>query len=440
MRTAHLMLAGVLAVASAAHGAERLTLADAEARAASANPGVQSVKLEALAAAQRSAEAKGRHFGELDLVGNYSSFESPRLVRPMSIELFNDPAAGFSQLPWDSNQVHYGVAFQIPLLAAGSLREGDRIAALVQSAAERMAQFSREELRTRVRSAYRSVLLVGHALAAAEAYRDALARDEGDARLKVKVGALAPVDAAKITFALRGAEAQVGALTAQERTAEAVLAAFLGEAPPEHGYELADLPQEPVVSSPEKELAQTALAERLDLSAVRQTTLVAETKEALARKAFGPHLALEGNWLRNDAPSLDHALDTHEVSLVFRLPLFDGQIRAHALEEARLNLQAARERERAKELEVSTQVADARGRIEAARAQLAAGEAQKTLGSEVARVEHLKLEQGAGKMEDYLAARAQEMQGETSYWQGLYGLQNAVDYLEFVTAQGGQHE
>jgi hypothetical protein len=55
-------------------------------------------------------------------------------------------------------------------------------------------------------------------------------------------------------------------------------------------------------------------------------------------------------------------------------------------------------------------------------------------------VEHLKLEQGTGKMEDYLTARAQEMQGETSYWQGLYALQNAVDYLDFVTAQGGQHD
>jgi len=58
----------------------------------------------------------------------------------------------------------------------------------------------------------------------------------------------------------------------------------------------------------------------------------------------------------------------------------------------------------------------------------------------VARVEHLKLEQGAGKMEDYLTARAQQMQGETAYWQGLYALQSAADYVEFVSAQGGQHE
>ena len=160
----------------------------------------------------------------------------------------------------------------------------------------------------------------------------------------------------------------------------------------------------------------------------------------LARDAFGPRLSLEGNWLRNDAPSLDHALDTHEFYVMLKVPLFDGLARVHALKEADINLQAARERARAKELEVSTQVADAEGRIEAARAQLAAGTAQRALGAEVARVEHLKLEQGTGKMEDYLAARAQQMQGETSYWQGLYALQNAVDYFDFVSARGGQHD
>jgi outer membrane protein TolC len=434
------LLGAALLVMTTAWQAPALTLKEAEDKALAANPRIQAAHLDALAAAQRTAETKGRHFGELDLVGNYSNFESPRLVRPMSIELFTNPAAGFAQLPWDANQVHYGVAFQIPLLAGGSLHEGDRIAGLVQSAAEQTAQFSREEIRTAVRAAYRNALLAHHALAAAQAYREALAKDEADAQLRVKIGSLATVDAAKLTFALRGAEAQVAAVAAQERTAQATLAAFLGEELPAGGYDLSDLAAEPAAPAARADAVQEALAGRLDLAAVRQTTLVTERKKVLARDAFGPRLALEGNWLRNDAPSLAHALDTHEIYVMFKLPLFDGLARVHALKEAEVNLQAARERERAKELEVSTQVADAQGRFEAARAQLAAGKAQRALGAEVARVEHLKLEQGTGKMEDYLAARAQEMQGETSYWQGQYALQTAIDYLDFVSAQGGQHD
>ena len=439
MRTRPLVGAALLAVATVVH-AGTLTLEEAEAKALSANPMTRAARLDALAAAQRVAEAKGRHFGTVDLFGGYVNFESPRLVRPMSIDLFTDPAAGFSQLPWDANQVHYGIAFRIPLLAGGSLHEGDRIAGLARSAAEATAGFSREEVRTRVRAAYRTALLARHALEAAQAYRGALEKDESDARLEVKVGALAPVAAAKLTFALRGAEAHVAALAAEKRTALAALAAVLGETLPSDGYDLGDVPEEPPPAEPGGRTVADALAGRLDLVAARDATGIAEHEKALARESFGPRLSLEGNWQRNDAPSLAHPLDTHEIAVMFNLPLFDGMTRVHTLEEAEIRLQAARERERAKELEVSIQVVDAEGKVEAARAQLAAGEAQRALGAEVARVEHLKLEQGTGKMEDYLAARAQEMQGETGYWQGLYALQTAVDYLDFVSARGGHHD
>ena len=108
------------------------------------------------------------------------------------------------------------------------------------------------------------------------------------------------------------------------------------------------------------------------------------------------------------------------------------------MDETAAELDAASARERARELDISAQVSDASGRVEAARAQYRAGSARRDLGHEVARVEHLKLEQGTGRMEDYLAARAQEVDGEASYWQSRYGLETATDYLDFATARGGQ--
>jgi len=89
---------------------------------------------------------------------------------------------------------------------------------------------------------------------------------------------------------------------------------------------------------------------------------------------------------------------------------------------------------------VQRQVIDAQGRLESALALYKAGKAQRALGAETARVEHLRLEQGAGNTEDYLSALAQKMNGETSYWRGLYAYQSAVDYLAFVTAKGDSNE
>ena len=208
----------------------------------------------------------------------------------------------------------------------------------------------------------------------------------------------------------------------------------MGEEPPPDGWDLDDVPDEPQGGAPEDALAQ-ALAGRADLSAVRDATLISESRRRLAIDAFGPRLALEGNAFWNRAPSVSGSLETHEVALTLRLPIFDGLGRVHAVREADANLASARERERGKELEVAAQVVSVRGRLEAARAQLAAGRAQRELGREVARVERLRLDQGTGKVEDYLAARSQELQGETAYWRALYALQAAEDEMDLVTAK-----
>jgi outer membrane protein len=427
-----LILAGPVAAASAG---EPLTMKDAEVHAQAANPRLAASRLEAVAAGRREAQARDRHFGQIDAVASYNNYESPRLVRPISIDQFEIPALGLYQLPWDQNQTHYGFAFQLPLLAGGALHEGDRSASLARSAAEKTAEFTGDEIRTNVRAAYRNALLVRHALDAARQYAAALTKDEGDARLKVRLGASAPVDAAKLTYALRGAEAQVAELETQERTAQAYLAALMGEDPPAGGWDLADVADERVrMDEPGDGLAK-ALTMRADLGAVRDATRISESRKRLALASFGPRLALEGNVLWNRAPSVSGSLETHELAVTLRLPLFDGLGRLHAVREAEANLAAARERERGKELEVAAQVVEARGRLEAARAQLRAGEAQRDLGKEVARVERLRLDQGTGKVEDYLSARSQELLGETAYWRGLYALQTAEDTLDFVTAK-----
>jgi len=435
------LVALCLTLVQPSKAAEPLTLAEAEAKAVAANPRLQAAKLDAVAAKDRTAETFGHHFGELSLVGTYNHFQRDRLVVPMARELFANPALGMSQIPMDRNQVHYGLTWQIPLLAAGGLHEGDRMARLSQSATEHLALFTRDQTLYNVRAAYRNTLIVNHALKAARAYQKALEKDEADARLKVKIGAMAPVDAAKITYALRGAEAKVAEFAAQSETAQSYLAALLGEELPDGGFELSDIPGEPAApAGTSKDNVSSALAGRGDLLATRERTSIVKHKKRLALEAFSPQLVLEATYLRNNGPSMEDPRYTRQWALMVKIPLFNGLSRVHAVQEADANLLAARQREKAKELEIASQVKDAEGRLDAARALFQAGQAQRGLGREVARVERLKLEQGTGKMEDYLAARGQELAGETSYWRGLYAYQSAVDYLAFVTARGENHE
>lgn len=426
----------LLTLATATVAAEPLSIQTATEHALASNPRLLAAKLDAVAARQRTLQSVSRRFGDVDLVGQYNHFNDSRLVRPMAKELL--PITGF---PMDRNQTHYGLSWQIPLLAGGSLREGDRIARLSQEALEQMAHFTQEEIRYNVRAAYRNALVLHHAGLAARAFEKALEEDHKQAQLMLKTGRWATVDAAKVDYALQEARSRRAGLEAQEANAQALLAALMGQDPLPDPFELQDLEQVPSAPNGEDStLKRQALEARQDLGAIRLSTTMAERRKAQSQWSFGPSLALSGSYLKNEAPSTNGSFDTHELILSLKIPLFDGGRRYHALSEARANLEAARQRERAKTLEVATQVEDALGRLRATQAQFEAGRAQRRLGAEVARVERLKLEQGSGRVEDYLAARAQELAGETAYWQGLYALQTATDYRNFVTGKGVDHD
>ena len=433
-RSVALVLWAVALAPGPARGAP-LTLADAETRALAASPAARTARLEGLAARERAKQAYARHLGDVDLVGFASRFEGARLVRPL---LGPVTPAVIATLPFDRDQLHYGAAWQIPLFAGGALVLGDQAARLAERAAAAQTAHTLEEIRYNVRAAYRGVLGVRHALEAAVAYEQALTQDEESARLKVRTEAWSAADGAKVSFSLASARARHAALAAQLGSAEALLAALMGDEAAVR-FELAELPAEPAepgARSPD-ELQLVARTRRHDLGAAQAAAEAQGRRAAVVRAGYWPQLAFAGSYLWNDGRSLGRPLETWELTLQLKIPLLSDIGRSFAAREADAAAAQATERERAKALEVRGQVIDALGRVDAARAALAAGTAQRTLGAEVARVEKLKLEAGSGKVEDYLAARAQELEGETGYWQGLYAVQSAYDYLALVTGTGG---
>ncbi len=429
-----LALSVLSAVADSARAAP-LALDGAVARALAANPSARAARLEALAAQARTAQAYARHLGDADLVGVTSRYESPRLVKPLAGPVTPAVIAG---LPFDRDQLHYGVAWQIPLFAGGALVEGDKVARLAEASARATEARSLQELRYNVGAAYRGVLSVRHALAAAVAYEEALAHDEASARLRVETEAWSRADAAKVSFMLASAQARRAGLTAQLRSATGLLAALIGDDPATTEYELEDVAAEPsgaVSSAPE--LAGLASARRADLLAARDTAEAQRARAGLARAGFWPQLAFAGSYLFNDAPSVGAPIRTWELTIQLKIPLLGDVGREFSVREAEAAAAAAAERSRAKALEVESQAVEATGRVESARAALVAGKAQRELGAEVARVEELRFEAGTGKVEDHLAARASALEGETGYWQALYALQSAYEYLELVSGTGG---
>jgi outer membrane protein len=423
-----------LSVAPLRARGEPLSLAEAEKRALEASPAARVTRLDVAVAHQRTIQAYARHLGDLDLVAAANRFEGARLVKPITGPI--SPTA-MAAMPFDRDQLHYGLAFQIPLFTGGTLLRSDQAARLSERAAADQAAHALEEVRYNVRIAYRGALGVRHALYAAIAYEQALAQDDASARLKVETEAWPFADAAKVSFALASARAHRALLAAQLRDAQQVLGALLGNEA-NAAYELEDLTAEPAFfEEPSIEDAVVgAQSARADLAAAREVAEAQAHRASAVRSGFWPQLALVGSYLLNDGRSLGRPLETYEITLQVKIPLLSGVGRAFAAQEADVVVAQLAEKQRGKALEVRRQVVEAFGRVEAARAALDAGKAQRGLGAEVARVEKLKLEAGNGKLEDYLTARAQELEGETGYWQGLYALQSAHDYLALVKGTG----
>jgi len=185
-----------------------LTLDEAISKALSSNPRLVAACLEVVADKRRKEETFANHFEELNLIGNYNHYERNRLLVPMAIDLFKDPALGMSQLPWDRNQVHYGLSFTLPLLAGGFLHEGDKISRLLEKSAQNMSLFPRDETIYNVKTAYRNALILAHSLEAAKALLSALEKDNEDYRLRLSLGQVAKVDAQKVEFAYESVKVQ----------------------------------------------------------------------------------------------------------------------------------------------------------------------------------------------------------------------------------------
>mgnify|MGYP005843321483 FL=1 len=416
-----------------------LTIDEAIKKALSSNPNLIALKLEAVAAKKRKEEVIANHFGEIDFIGSYNHYERNRILVPMAVDLFKNPELGMSQLPWDRNQTHYGITFTIPLFTGGTLFENDKIASYAEKSAKNHYLFSREELVYNVKSAYRNTLILKHALKSSSTFLEALEKDLEDYQFKFNLGQVASVDLQKIKFAYESAKSQYEEVKSQYTESLAVLCALLGEELGENRYELKDIDEGTDIPSLDEDI-EKILLNRKDYLAQIEVTKMTYYKKLLAISAFSPKLVLQGTFLKNSAPSLPDDIYTRELIVGLKIPLFNGLKRVRTIEEASINLEIARQKEKAKKLEIETHIIKAKERIATAKALYEAGVAQRNLGQEIARIEKLKLEQGSGKMEDYLNARAQELNGETSYWRGFYLLQNSVDYYRFVSGKGDTNE
>lgn len=402
--TAAAAAALLLAIATAAPGEEppaRLTLAEAARLALERFPGVAAARARETAALAGVGEAEAALRPRADLTAAATRYQEPSLVRPFH---------GFSldSLPeFDETLFRGGLRLSYTLFDGGGRRARVEAARFQARAAGSAAAAAEQEVVAAVAGAYLRVLSLAGIVAAQDRRLEALGAELGRVKQWLEAGRAAEVEVRRAEAARAAAEAERVAVAAALDAAERDLARLTGLA-----VEVTRVGRLSAVSlaapapDPRAALLDRALAGSPEVAAARDRLAGAEAAQALAQSARSPSLSAAAQELGFGSSQGDFAGEW-DAGLSLAFPLYTGGATARRIAAAVATREAAASDLALAGLEVERGLDRALADLTGAAARVESLARAEESFAEVARIEKLRLEAGAGTQTDYLEAEAE---------------------------------
>lgn len=389
----------LLAFSATAHAQSPLSLADAVERALGQHPSIAISRARQDAARAGVDEARAAALPNVQLASSAVQYKEASLVSPI-----HGLQPGLAP-PFDETLFQTGVSASYILYEGGSRKAG-----LVQARAEldveeAGSQAARQQLIGRVVGTYARVLSRREIVMAQNRRMEALESERARVERLLDVGRAAEIDRLRVAAALASAAAeQVRAVEALD-TAERDLARLL-QVPPDETRASHLVPVEVAPVGPE--------GREVLLDAARRANPLVEQarrREAAARAAVGvasaqrqPRLSVAGSVI-NFGSAAGHFTTEWNASLQVSYPIFNRAAgeRVRRAEATRL---AAAGQLRLAETQVAEELDHALSAVREAAALSASLASAVERFTEVARIEALRLENGAGTQTDYLKAES----------------------------------
>ena len=336
---------------------------------------------------------------------SYSRYQDDQILRPMASELFGPQ--GLLGLPFDRDQLHYGIVYQVPLYAGGRLDAANRSAVLQADQAALLVQGTRWEVRAAVESLYAATVSLDAWHRAVQGTREALEATRRRLALAVEQGKRPRLDLLKVEEELADAVSRDAQVSAEASRTRALLLAAIGR-DPSATVDLEPLPDaEPQAVVPEKDLVGLVRGSSV---VSRGSSQVAQAEQAtrIARAALLPSVSVRGNLMGNNALGLDQRMATWEFSVGVTMPVFSAGARQADVATARAQERASRAAADRTALDRRALLVEAQARLRAAVEAWRAAHARVGSAKEAARIEQIRYDSGASTVEDLLRARARE--------------------------------
>lgn len=394
---------GLVPLRAAGSGdATHLTLDQAVAEAVRANPGLQ-VRSHAAAAASSEAAALNRgRLGELNATASYAGYNDDQILRPMSQQLV---AGGIANLPWDREQVHYGLAYEVPLFVGGRLVNQVGIARLEAQKADTLREGTRWQVRFNAVSLYAAAQALDRVIVGLGEQISALDRTRANLDQMVGSGKRPEIDRLKALDELAAIRAQLAATQAERTKVGALLLALLGRDP---AGAIGVDPLPATIPSPALDRAAlpALVMDNATVQVAKLESAQADRAVSVARSAFWPKVVGRANYQEHVGLGIDRTLDTWGVSVGVVVPLFSGTADTQRLRAARERCAAGKEALVQAQLQAGASLQEALAKLDAAQVGVASAEARVAAADEAARIERVRYDTGAGTIEDLLRTLA----------------------------------
>ena len=381
-----------------------LSLAQALDEASHASPNLKAA-VHRVKAAEGDASAINRsRWGGLNAIGSYSYLNDDQIIRPMSSELMADGIAG---APWDRNQVHYGLGYEIPLYLGGRLNNQIQIAQLEARKSLDLLEGSRWQVRFNVISLYATAQALDQAQAALDRQLAALRQTKTNLDEMVAIGKRPEVDRLKVIEELETTRAGRANVAADRHKVGALLLSVLGR-DPAAGVVVDPQADPPVVPD---NVSTGLLAEVNNNSVIRTARVTAEQAARgveVAGSEFLPRVVASANAMENTGMTINRTEESWGVTIAVILPLFEGGSRFSKLNAARARRAATEAALLQVQLQTQAVLQEALAKFTAAQVNVAAARARVAAGTEAARIEQVRYSTGAGTVEDLLRTRSRE--------------------------------